>query len=83
MFPKLASTSVLQGRGRYDIIDLVKELWQGEPGAWAVLGAIVAFVTFLAAYQKVAGKSLVKSKRERREARCRRKHVIWEYKRDD
>ena len=33
--------------------------------------------------KQVTGKDFVKSKEERREARKRRKHVLWEYKRDD
>ena len=33
-------------------------------------------------YQKVTGRSFVKPRAERREARKRRKVVLWEYKRD-
>ena len=38
---------------------------------------------FCATYKKLTGESLVKSRSQRREARRRRKHVVWEYKRGD
>ena len=75
--------NVMPRRDRWDIFDFARELWHGEPVAWYALAAIIAFIATAAIYQKVTGKSLVKSKRERREARRRRKHVIWEYERSD
>ena len=70
-------------RHRYDIFEFFQDLWQGESSAWIALGVIVGIISFFAFYKKVTGKQFVKSKKERREARNRRKHVVWEYRRGD
>jgi hypothetical protein len=63
--------------------EFAQKLWHGEPLAWGTMGVIVACIAFLAAYQRITGVSLVKSRRERRETRHRQKRVVWEYERGD
>lgn len=67
---------------RYDVIDLIRDLASGDPMGWIAIGGIGGLIAFFALYQKFTGRSFVKSRKERREARRRRKHVIWEYRRD-
>lgn len=68
---------------RWSIVDFVRALVAGDTGAWIAFAAIAGCILFFILYKKVTGKDFVKSKEERREARKRRKHVLWEYKRDD
>ena len=68
-------------RHRYDIFDFVSDLINGDAMALYAIALIAGFITFCMAYKKFTGKSFVKSKKERREARHRRKFVLWEYKR--
>lgn len=68
---------------RWDIVDFIKGLIAGDTGAWIALAAIAGCILFFILYKQVTGKDFVESKEERREARKRRKHVLWEYKRDD
>jgi hypothetical protein len=83
MFEINSGNLTLLARNRYDIIDFVRGLWQGDTSAWVLFAAIAGTITFFALYKKITGEDFVKSKEERREARKRRKHVLWEYKRDD
>lgn len=83
MHENIAPFMTLLARDRYDIVDFVRGLWNGETSAWVVLGAIAGTIGFFAIYKQITGKDFVKSKAERREARRRRKHVLWEYRRDD
>lgn len=68
---------------RMNVFEFVRELIDGNRGAWIVFGVIVGIIAFFALYENMTGKSFVKSKEERREARRRRKHVVWESRRDD
>ena len=77
----LSQLDVIPATG--SVIDFFKRLVAGETGAWIAFSAIAGCILFFAFYKKVTGKDFVKSKKERREARKRRKHVLWEYKRDD
>lgn len=79
----ISDNLTLLARDRYDTVDFVRELWRGETSAWIVFAAIAGTIAFFALYKKITGEDFVKSKEERREARKRRKHVLWEYKRDD
>jgi len=67
---------------RTGIADIVIGFVNGDAALWIALGAIAACVGFFILYEKVTGKSFVKSKRKRREARNRRKFVLWEYRRE-
>lgn len=69
-------------RNRYDVLDLISDLIAGDPQALIILAVIVFIIAFFATYQKITGKSLVKSKSERRAARNRRKIVLYERKYD-
>ena len=73
--------SFFRSRDRYDVFEFFQDLSQGEKSSWIALGVIVGIICFFAIYKKITGKQFVKSKKERREARKRRKHVIWEYTR--
>lgn len=68
---------------RKSIFEFIGDLWNGELTSWIALGAILATIAFFIIYKQVTGKDFVKSKKERRAARRRRKIVLWEYERDD
>jgi hypothetical protein len=69
--------------GDFDIFDLIEGLSSGSILMWIALVVVLGSIGFFAIFEKVTGKSFVKSKEERRRARERRKHVIWKYERDD
>lgn len=83
MHQTVSESLTLLARDRYDAVDFLRDLWRGETSAWLIFAAIAGTVAFFAIYKQVAGKDFVKSKEERRKDRKRRKHVLWEYKRDD
>jgi hypothetical protein len=68
---------------RSSVVDLIRGLVEGERSSWIALVIIAGCIAFFIAYEKVTGKSIVRSRKERREARRRRKHVVWEHRRDD
>jgi hypothetical protein len=74
-------SAALLARGRTNIFEFVEQLRNGEPAAWIALAAIAGCIAFFIMYEKVTGEPFVKSRAERRAARRRRKHVIWEYHR--
>ena len=76
------SSSTLFARGRTNIFEFIGQLREGSLTAWIALGVIASCILFFAVYEKCTGRSFVKGRAERRAARHRRKHVIWEYKRD-
>ena len=82
MSSTLSLTLVLFARRRTSIFEFVGQLREGRPEAWIALGVLLSCVAFFALYEKITGRPFVKSREERRAARRRRKHVIWEYKRD-
>jgi hypothetical protein len=67
---------------RLDTFEFIEGLVEGDPGVWITLGVIAATVAFFAVYEKVTGRSYVKDTEERRRAKHRHKHVLWEYRRD-
>ena len=74
--------TITLARTRYDVVDFVTGLFRGDAMAWIALGMIAGLIAFFVVYEKVTGRPFVKSKKQRREARKRRKHVLWEYHRD-
>lgn len=67
---------------RQDIFEVFGALMRGEPMTWMCVAGVVGFIAFCMAYKKITGKHFVKSRSERREARRKRKIVLWEYKRE-
>lgn len=83
MVAELHHPPVLLARNRVSILEFIEMLTDGDTVAWIILGALAACIAFFILYEKMTGRPFVKSKKERREARHRRKHVLWEYKRGD
>lgn len=54
-----------------------------DKAGWITYGAIAGVIAFFFLYKQITGKDFVKSPEERRKWRRKRKHVIWEYRRDD
>lgn len=73
----------LLARDRYTIFEFISDLWNGEPMGWLALGLIAGLIGFFVIYKQLTGEDFVKSRKERREARRKRKHVVWEYQRDE
>lgn len=48
---------------------------------WLV-ALLAAWILFNVAYKRITGRDFAKPRKERREARKRRKIVLWEYERD-
>ena len=69
--------------GNTDIFDAIKNLADRDPLMIAAVALIFAFIAFIAVQEVVTGRSFVKSSGERREARRRRKRILWDYDRDD
>lgn len=67
---------------KLDIFEFMGGLLDGDALSWITLGAILGIIAFFALYQKVTGRSFVKSKKERRAWRESRHHVLWKYERD-
>jgi len=57
------------------------QLWDGEPGAWIIVGVVLIVILAMAVAHKLGYK--FPDKKARREARRKRKKVLWEYERDD
>ena len=68
-------------RDRYNLFDLISDLWAGEPMAYIAIGVIAAVILGMAIYQHATG-SDVFSKKRRRKGRRRNKVVVWEWERD-
>jgi len=82
MFGVTGLRTTTLARSRYDIFDFLAGLYRGETTPWIALGMIAGLIAFCVTYEKATGKPFVKSRKERRAARKRRKIVLWEYKRD-
>ena len=67
---------------RQNIFEVFGALMRGEPMTWMAVAGIAGFIAFCIAYKRITGKHFVKSRKERREARRKRKIVLWEYKRE-
>ena len=65
-----------------NIFEIAEALSQGDPWAWGGIALVVGFIGFCIAYKKITGRDFVKSRSERREARRKRKVVLWEYRND-
>lgn len=81
MNDSLNIASPLLGRNRYDLFDFLQGIYRGNIFPWLFIGFIVVWIVFNVTYKKWTGKSFVKSRKERREARRRRKIVVWEFTR--
>ena len=68
--------------GDADIFDLIHGIQEGDPFMLLAVAFILGCIAFFFLYEKLTGRPFVKSKKERRRARERRKHVIWKYERD-
>lgn len=82
MFVKVVSLTSILAHSRYNTFDFIRDLSHGDRGAILLLAGLFGFFAFCSYYNRITGKSFVKSKKERREARKRRYHVLWEYERD-
>ena len=67
---------------RLNVFEFAQLLYEGDTTAWIALAVLAGCIAFFALYEKVTGRPFVKSRQERREARNRRKFVLFEYKRD-
>jgi len=74
---------MLLRHGDTDIFDLIHGLRDGDPLIIAALVFILCCIAFFGLHEKVTGRPYVKSKKDRRRARERRKHVVWKYERND
>jgi hypothetical protein len=79
MFPCVAA---FQAQQSLVFVDFVSQLELEGLGTWITAAIVGGCIAFFVIYEKVTGKPFVKSKEERREARRRRKIVLWEYKRN-
>lgn len=66
---------------KFSLLSILRGLWEGDFKSWLAIGFILGCIGFFVVYEKITGKSFVKTKQERREARNRRKIVLWEYRR--
>lgn len=76
------SPAPMLAHSRYNTFDFIKDLANGDTGALIVLAVLAGIIAFFAIYKRITGRDFVKSRKERREARKRRHHVLWEYERD-
>ena len=74
--------TALLRHGDLDIFDVIGGLLEGEPLMIAAVVFVFGSIAFFGLYENGTRGSFVRSKKERRRAGGRRKHVIWKYERD-